>query len=1677
MLNISQINLLTSFFNFSLASGNTYMNVYEEGRTIVGSSTNSVKIKIRDGTYTADDLVTELNSAMNATPLFASLTLAEFITGFQATGDFAPLFNTPGGIVYNSLSQSYDKNVTMNDIVARYFQVSQTVGNLTYSYNQSLVAYYYPVMKEMMLDPTLTTNPPPFNTLNQTIPYGYSTWYDYIVFGFTGLNDTYITNMVLNTSNQTIFDNYRNLKTYNQFLANAYNCSYNSKQGRLIISAPSLSASITADLNSQYSNILATVVGSNNQFVNVEDFTNQYNNVVNSNGFIIEFYNYIQSRFSSNFAINFGAYSPQFYGMSTNLITLYNPNDRYGWNYTLTPAVSETTQNTTIGLAPQVSNYWSNIHFPKTIHDSNVSTFVSTLTVPSFPAGQLSFSNASESVYGYTDISFAILPTSYIRNIFTSPCRQTISLMTIPRFIGERTSTTEEVYNLGSTTTSLLFQTTPTAIYIRTDISGNILFNMYTTTQSMFYSKDYMRAEDQWLNFSKVQILNGSRIQPGSAQYNKEPPKNDIALTSYKPFLFFQLNADKYYDEPNAHFNISFCVETQDDSDFPVPITITWYKDRAAFMADIATPLKGGNYNMENSRHYFKTETFSGVNSATMVVDVNNLQETYMYIHIQDSSYTATSIPLRIFSVLTDTYGQYTITTQIDRLDMPVSNLPSLEKQFTPNSATFADPTTSIYDPGITQLGYDSNSVSNNLLDYVIQAPNNVLYDPNNITDYIDGVNTGLRYQFQLLNVGSGRPLPSISSPTTWSLYFGSNTNNKIRDTYTNSYYLSSLQQFAITNTYNEAVLTNWFYADSPINETFFSPFGIPYTINTDGTSIFIPCINKATPLNTDMYTPPSYQDTTGIAGMSFFLPPNNIVRMDSFVIKFTYTQPSADAVGNTTGRSEYPSNTLGTKAFYQNRTTYIQGDDAFGNWDDWFLYNRQNVKLGVFKTADISGVTTVNLSNAICTMTLQKITQVNNLENNSGTLYSREPDWGTYYTYAYTPIKTNVWSVSNPADPNNPGWTNTVSSFADIAPNYVNGNIMYSTFFLTHSVINNYTYLPKSYGIAPSVGNAVNNPYTGVPAWTTDIANSYTAVPFYYDTNANQWLPGSFYGVSFTRQPAVPSTSLVGDAPFYGSPGIFAWNYTNDPFLGQNTYQLVIGEQASFQPYYWNTKINFENLYISYDPATDLQKFGNYDGIQNEYQDTVLFFYENKKHGDDLKDISTSITNIDSWKWGQESNQNYRLYDDQNGYNLLSYLHNITVRPATEYVTHVRAYDPIPSFVTGLRFIGKNYTDFGTATLQEIGQEIVALNGYQPISDISGSKFITDPVRFNNVINSNNAIRLGNGNVFSHAYADQLIRFNQSFQVNTITFGAKIGFSGVTLSNGFTGYNDAYKQYLEYYSTISNLYTTFTNILSTTQGQLNQYLISRYGSVLPSTVSSRNRFTDPLPFQLLLSTTLVAPYTNMYDYWGLGYYLGFNKQDRPAQPRTTVTSDTFIRIVDNYIYLRINPEQNANTLAVSAKENLAETRESQGEDKKYFSKILLNDFGTYSRTAMIKQKEFSPVLGRLETITFQLMDKTGQPINNTDCEYDMVMEITELTNVPVDTNSLSGPFTDLSVYSGKDMSANAVGLFAGGSSAGGSSAGGSSAGGSSAGGSLTTDLSNGLVSSINTSMFRGSKT
>jgi hypothetical protein len=85
------------------------------------------------------------------------------------------------------------------------------------------------------------------------------------------------------------------------------------------------------------------------------------------------------------------------------------------------------------------------------------------------------------------------------------------------------------------------------------------------------------------------------------------------------------------------------------------------------------------------------------------------------------------------------------------------------------------------------------------------------------------------------------------------------------------------------------------------------------------------------------------------------------------------------------------------------------------------------------------------------------------------------------------------------------------------------------------------------------------------------------------------------------------------------------------------------------------------------------------------------------------------------------------------------------------------------------------------------------------------------------------------------------------------------------------------------------------------------------------------------------------------------------------------------------------------NTLGVSSKEDLSLTRDTFAENDKYFAKILLNNFGGFCRAAVQMPKDFTPVLGKYDTLSLQLVDRNGNQIDNTDCDYDIVMEITEI--------------------------------------------------------------------------------
>ena len=103
---------------------------------------------------------------------------------------------------------------------------------------------------------------------------------------------------------------------------------------------------------------------------------------------------------------------------------------------------------------------------------------------------------------------------------------------------------------------------------------------------------------------------------------------------------------------PNGTFDIDIYVETQDDNPFPVPITLTWYRDRSAFMADV-NELYSGN-NIQNPYYYFVNETFEGTNSANITCKTISQEISYLMVHVANGASLPTNLPLRVFAVNTE---------------------------------------------------------------------------------------------------------------------------------------------------------------------------------------------------------------------------------------------------------------------------------------------------------------------------------------------------------------------------------------------------------------------------------------------------------------------------------------------------------------------------------------------------------------------------------------------------------------------------------------------------------------------------------------------------------------------------------------------------------------------------------------------------------------------------------------------------------------------------------------------------------------------------------------------------------------------------------------------------------------------------------------------------------------
>jgi hypothetical protein len=104
------------------------------------------------------------------------------------------------------------------------------------------------------------------------------------------------------------------------------------------------------------------------------------------------------------------------------------------------------------------------------------------------------------------------------------------------------------------------------------------------------------------------------------------------------------------------------------------------------------------------------------------------------------------------------------------------------------------------------------------------------------------------------------------------------------------------------------------------------------------------------------------------------------------------------------------------------------------------------------------------------------------------------------------------------------------------------------------------------------------------------------------------------------------------------------------------------------FLPTYFNIRVNVRMPDTFYNPISDFTKFGGYTDVSNCLVDTQTYLYNlGARPGSDFNDISGS--------WGSEKASRFVRFNDDAGYNNLSYMPSIFAGKAVPFSINVRGY------------------------------------------------------------------------------------------------------------------------------------------------------------------------------------------------------------------------------------------------------------------------------------------------------------------------------------------------------------------------------------------------------------------
>jgi hypothetical protein len=541
---------------------------------------------------------------------------------------------------------------------------------------------------------------------------------------------------------------------------------------------------------------------------------------------------------------------------------------------------------------------------------------------------------------------------------------------------------------------------------------------------------------------------------------------------------------------------------------------------------------------------------------------------------------------------------------------------------------------------------------------------------------------------------------------------------------------------------------------------------------------------------------------------------------------------------------------------------------------------------------------------------------------------------------------------------------TNGITNILNVNPNILSASPPAGAYTARYT---SYTGATPSYGRITDYSLLTLTPSTiKSPIVVRDIAKDHIFM-------LSDYSPTQFFETTFTVGSTLP-TITPSQFSFTSTPTSFhsgangaSWALIGNTLYG-NRFDKVDAPKASaqmWQVFYPVNRIVFHQISKNFDSFSDLSGL-----TYPEYPHTSVAVYDNSRNL--IRDIGT--------KWGLESPSNFNAGDfNYSGFYFNAYDYAIPLKDNRSssdfYYMTLRGYSPTEKSQVMLRINAPNRYTFGYVTPMDLSGEISTAKYVSTTSDYKYTYY------------------------WDKRYQNSILGFDSNFIIdsNGKTFGGGViqGYAGSNISS-VKGFADYYGRMRLLY----NQYSTQTVLTSTIQAGINTSVINFVKTdlqyIIPPYAQNRLRYTDPLRFSILWKSSLLQNYKNLIEEWGLGWNLGFNKLDTDYD--TVQKGSTFFKILDDFLNIRINPELDMNRMDTVAQENLSLTQDSTGTTKAFYGKLMLANFGSYAQTLISNPIAFANPLSKLDKFTFQLVQVDGTIVDNVNCEWNAVLQISETT-------------------------------------------------------------------------------